>query len=243
MKAYKVTYHIHNGWQFNDPKSTSPCEEILLAEDKDDAFLKATDRAATPGLIAHDEVSVNKKDIVPIKGALGDITVLMMDFGFVEIGTPILGESTLVRLNNGKDFNVSFVKQEYGHIAIQGYGEDDKEQTVSIDEIDQADLKEILWSLENVIGNQARDYSRQAALLEDLISETSPNIGHISSDVLGLGGEYADVEATLLKQGSGNAVLLHWPLYGDYTRAMLIPETEFDDHDRVIEAIEAFCNA
>lgn len=49
-----------------------------------------------------------------------------------------------------------------------------------------------------------------------------------------------DVYATLVETPTGKAVLLHWPMTGDYTRAILIPESEFEDKDRVREAVEAF---
>ena len=80
-------------------------------------------------------------------------------------------------------------------------------------------------------------------MLLELVNKTSPFGQEIPAEELGLDGVCEDVRATRLSAKEGDAVLLHWPLEGDYTRAMVIPATEFTDKDRVIEAIEAFCEA
>lgn len=53
-----------------------------------------------------------------------------------------------------------------------------------------------------------------------------------------------DIHATVLEHPTGKAILLHWSLCGDYTHAMLIPKSEFDDYgnslERVEETVEAF---
>ena len=66
-KDFLVTYRIHNGYQYNDPKYYKTTTETISAIDTDDAFRIASEHAATPSLIDHDPVTVCKKDIRPIK--------------------------------------------------------------------------------------------------------------------------------------------------------------------------------
>lgn len=66
LYVYKVTYRIHNGYQFNDPRYYDETTEEIVAANRDEAYEKAVERASTNGVIAHDEVSVRKKDVVRI---------------------------------------------------------------------------------------------------------------------------------------------------------------------------------
>lgn len=246
MKAYEVTYHVHDGWQYNEPKSTSEKTEIIVAEDKDAAYEIAAERASTPSLIAHDPVSVNEKDVKLIKGCNGKIIALMHGrFNRIDIGVSALGESTLIALKNGHDFSVETVRlNDYGYVIMEGY-EDGKNKSSAISALDVSDdeLKEVLHSVECQIGEYTRKYNRQYIMLFELVNRTSPFGQEIPAEELGLDGVCENVRATRLSAKEGDAVLLHWPLEGDYTRAMVIPATEFTDKDRVIEAIEAFCEA
>lgn len=66
-KEFLVTYRIHNGYQYNDPKYYQTTTETISAIDTEDAYRIASERAATPSLIDHDPVTVCKKDIKPVK--------------------------------------------------------------------------------------------------------------------------------------------------------------------------------
>lgn len=245
MKAFKVTYRVYDGWKYNEPNSFHEKTEIIVAEDKDDAYWLAEKRANTPSLIAHDSVTVSKKDVKHIKGNLGAITVLMFNrFHTVDIGVPALGESTLVALEDGKDFRVEFVQQFGGYIYLKGFKDGENEYSqISAEKVDDKELSEVLHSLQCLVGELAGEYSRQYLMLHELVTENSPFGKNIPAVELGFERGCENVQATLLDSKEGRAVLLHWPFEGDYTRALVIPEDEFDIKDRVIEAIKSFCEA
>lgn len=67
IRKYQVTYRIHNGYQYYDPKYFTTTTEIIEAKNRDQAFETAKARAETPSLIAHDSVTVLKKDVIPLK--------------------------------------------------------------------------------------------------------------------------------------------------------------------------------
>lgn len=183
-------------------------------------------------------------DCEEIKGVLGKIIVIMADFSSVYIGVSANGDPVLVHLNDGRRFKAETVSKQFGiKFVVTGHIENDpKVDSVPIGKIRGKDLNVILASLEGVIGKKTPPFLRQATLLEDLIKERSVYGNHIPSRVLGLPGVAADAGATFLQDNTGKAVLLHWELNGDFSRAMLIPESEFEDTDRVVEAIEAFVN-
>lgn len=62
-KTYLVTYRIHNGYLYYDPKYFTTTTEMIDAASKQEAYEKALERAATPSLIAHDRVTVSKRDV------------------------------------------------------------------------------------------------------------------------------------------------------------------------------------
>ena len=182
-------------------------------------------------------------DCEEIKGVLGKIIVLMADFSSAHI------DPTTVRLNDYKEFMagtkfvVRTVSKQFGKFVLTGHAESNTTvSTVPIGAVKKKDLNAILDSLGSVIGKSARPFLRQAALLEDLVNEESVFGNHVPARALGLPGVAADAGATFLQDNTGKAVLLHWELNGDFSRAMLIPEDEFEDIDRVVEAIEAFVN-
>lgn len=52
-----------------------------------------------------------------------------------------------------------------------------------------------------------------------------------------------ELYATRISHKTGKAILIHWGLDGDYSRALIIPQSEFEGYDdlsRVIEALEQF---
>ena len=60
---YEVTYRIHNGYQYNEPNGYEETTETIRASSPKEAYSIALKRAETPSLIAHDPVTVFKKDI------------------------------------------------------------------------------------------------------------------------------------------------------------------------------------
>ncbi len=93
----------------------------------------------------------------------------------------------------------------------------------------------------DTVEDEDNPYMKTALLLKDLVEETLPGRTEIPAGELGFTGTAEGGCATLLKDAEGNrAVLLHWPFYGDWCRAVTIPENEFDDPNRVCEAIEHF---
>lgn len=239
MEAYKVNYKVHNGWQYNDPKMTTTVTEVIIAKNRDDAYDMALEKVVyKPESISHDGVTISKKDIVPIKGNLSVITVLMADFTKVDINIKTLGESTLITMKNGKDFTVETLWQNDGQVYAWGFTEDNPTLIrIPIEEISKESLKEIVYSLEAVIGKDAPLYSRQAVLLEDLINYKNGRKA-LHNDELGLTGKSSDVAATLVHTSCCEAVLLHHAEDSDFSRAVLIPKGAFEDRRRVIEAIK-----
>lgn len=57
--------------------------------------------------------------------------------------------------------------------------------------------------------------------------------------------EYDTIYATLMEHATGRGVLLHYDLYGDWTRALLLNTENFEEEDlcSVIEALDWFDNA
>lgn len=49
-----------------------------------------------------------------------------------------------------------------------------------------------------------------------------------------------EINATVMEHWSGKAILVHWCLEGDFSRALLIPESEFEDLAVVSTALETF---
>lgn len=60
---YQVSYRVWDGWQYNLPGHWHSEVETIEAANIDEAYQIATRRAETPSLIAHDTVTVRKKDI------------------------------------------------------------------------------------------------------------------------------------------------------------------------------------
>lgn len=63
LHSYLVTYRIHNGYMYNEPNGYDTTEEIIRTHNKEEAYEKASKRADTPSVIAHDPVTVLKKDV------------------------------------------------------------------------------------------------------------------------------------------------------------------------------------
>lgn len=188
--------------------------------------------------------SVEKTEILP--EPLNEMTVLMHDFGSVDIGVPVLGESTLVSLNDGREFKVESVNCKSSQLSVSGY-DDSCWSIIPIDWVREDNLPLLLEALRDTVGENARPLLRQALLLKDLFNagtlHGSPYGLHIPSRVLDLPGIFCDAGATLISNDTGTAALIHRDLTGDYTRALVIPRNEFEDIDRVIEALETFIGA
>lgn len=210
---------------------------IFVAEDEEAAKKKAIDLFS----FNSKPYDVNVKSCTEIGGDLGKITVLMDDFSSVDIGIPILGESTIVSLDDGLELKVETVSNESGNLFVTGYADDGTGQfrIFPISRIRDEDLSLILDSLECAVGENARPFLRQALLLKDLV-DNRPDGSHIPAGVLSLPGVCKDAGATRISDETGTAALVHWDLTGDYTRALLIPRNEFEDIDRVIEALDSF---
>lgn len=67
LNKYRVTYHIHNGYMYNEPNSYETTVETIRATSVDEAYSIALKRAETPSCISHDPVTVFKKDVVRIR--------------------------------------------------------------------------------------------------------------------------------------------------------------------------------
>lgn len=62
-KTYLITYKIHNGYQYNSKSYYKTTTEMIDAASKQEAYEQALVRATTRSLIAHDPVTVSKRDI------------------------------------------------------------------------------------------------------------------------------------------------------------------------------------
>ena len=210
---------------------------IFVAENEEAAKKKAVDLFSFSSKPY--DVSINS--CTEIGGDLGKITVLMYDFNSVDIGIPILGESTIVSLDDGLELKVETVSNESGNLFVTGYVDDGSGQfrIFPISRFQNENLSLILDSLECAVGENARPFLRQALLLKDLV-DNRPDGSHIPAGVLGLPGVCKDFGATRISDETGTAALVHWDLTGDYTQALLIPRNEFKDIDRVIKALDSF---
>ncbi len=237
MHAYKTTCNISavHSWDVT---------QTIVAPDGPTAERISARRAKT--WFSHDKhrgkkatVTVSKCE--EITGPKGEIIVLMDGFRKVDIGVHALRESTVIRLKEGTDFRVEAIYNYGGSIDLEGYTDGAALKShAQLHHVEEDDLALLADSLRSLIGEDAPAFLRQALLLMDLIGGDSPFGNHIPARFLDLPGIACDASATRISDDSGTAVLLHWDLYGDYSRAMVIPEDEFRDTDRIIEAIEAF---
>lgn len=62
---YQITFRVHDGWEFNDPKRYSERVAIIEAVNRQEAFAEAQRIAAEDDKY---EVTVRKKDVVRIHG-------------------------------------------------------------------------------------------------------------------------------------------------------------------------------
>lgn len=242
MHAYRTTCNITavHSWDVT---------QTIVAPDGPTAERISARRAKT--WFNHDKhkgknatVTVSKCE--EITGPKGEIIVLMDGFRKVDIGVHTLGESTVVRFKEGAvkestNFRVEAIYNRGGAISLEGYTDGAVlKSRAQLHHVEEDDLALLADSLGRLIGEDAPAFLRQALLLMDLIGGDSPFGNHIPARFLDLPGVACDAGATRISDDSGTAVLLHWDLYGDYSRAMVIPEDEFRDTDRIIEAIEAF---
>lgn len=237
MHAYKTTCNITavHSWDVT---------QTIVAPDGPTAERISARRAKI--WFSHDKhrgknVTVTVSKCEEITGPKGEIIVLMDGFRKVDIGVHALGESTVVRFKESTDFRVEAIYNRGGAISLEGYtNEAVLKSHAQLHHVEEDDLALLADSLRCLIGEDAPAFLRQALLLTDLIGGDSPFGDHIPARILDLPGIACDAGATRISNDSGTAVLLHWDLYGDYSRAMVIPENEFRDTDRIIEAIEAF---
>lgn len=118
---YQVSYRVWDGWQYNLPGHWRSEVETIEAANIEDAYRIATRRAETPSLIAHDTVTVRKKDIVRLpddKAKTYEVTLYYHTNVTVRVNAPSERDALLA----------AYAKvggKEYERLLLEGLQEDD----------------------------------------------------------------------------------------------------------------------
>ena len=218
-----------------------PFPVIVIAENEEQAMETAKDKIEKHYDVPMN-ISIEHNGVHEIDGAAGRITVLMEHFGNVDIGIPVLGESTVVTLEDEKEMKVENVSCRNGHIAVSGYT-DEKWNQLPLDNVTEDDREVIADALEAVTCGNANPNLRTYSLLSDMQNRTSPYGDEIPANVFRKTRDREPLKAVLtVYNGEPDCIVIRKEYMTGCCQALVIPDFAMEDRDEVIKALEEFCD-